>query len=128
MTNDPGAGLSAREREVMDIIHRLREASATDVEREMEQAPSNATVRSILRGLEEKEQLVHRRDGARYVYRPSQSRERVRKRALSHLVSTFFDGSPSEAVAALVGRGKRLSAKERDRLKALLKALEEENS
>ncbi len=124
--SDPGAGLSAREREMMDIVHRLREVTVADVEREMVDPPSNATVRSILRVLEEKQWLQHTRDGARFVYRATESRDRTKKRALGHVVSTFFDGSISDAVAALVGRGEgRLSDRERVRVAELLRSLEE---
>jgi len=128
MTTDPGAGLSAREREVMDVVYRLREVTTADVERELADPPSNATVRSILRTLEEKGWLTHRRDGVRYVYRPVESRERTRRLAVKHLVRTFFDGSVADAVAALVGRGDVLDEREQERLRELLEELEQDEA
>ena len=122
---DPSAGLSARERQVMDIVYRLREATAADVQRELAHAPTNATVRSILRTLEGKGHLTHGRAGATFVYRPVHPREQVKKGALSHLVRTFFDGSAAEAIAALVGEGEGLSEEERRRVSELLQSLEE---
>ena len=125
---DPGAGLSAREREVMDIVYRLRAVTATDVEREMEDPPSNATVRSALRTLERKGWITHERDGLRYVYRAARSRERTRRDALRHVVRTFFDGSVAEAVSALVGRADRMDERERARIADLLARLERESN
>ena len=123
---DPSAGLSARERQVMDIVYRLRKATAADVERELERPPTNATVRSILRSLEAKGHLTHGRSGATFVYRPVHSRESVERGVLSHVVRTFFDGSAADAVAALVGRGEGLSEEERTRVTDVLRGLEEE--
>jgi len=54
MTSDPHSGLSAREREMMDIVHQRGEVTARDVRRSMSSPPTDATVRSTLRILEEK--------------------------------------------------------------------------
>ena len=54
--------------------------------------------------------MRHIADGPRHVYTPTQSRERVRKSAVIHLVNTFFGGSRAETVAALLdldGHGAR---------------------
>ena len=91
---DPHAGLSAREREIMDIVFRLRQATAVDIRRQMSVPPTNATVRSTLRVLETKGWVEHSRDGARFVYGPVVSRERVKSKALGHLVRTFFVDLP----------------------------------
>lgn len=123
-SGDPLAGLSAREREVMDIVHRLGTATAAEVRSAMADPPTDATVRSVLRILEEKGWLDHGRDGARYVYEPVASGAGVRKQALRHVVKTFFEGSPAEAVSALIGSGKRMSKAERERIARLLKELE----
>lgn len=121
---DPLAGLSAREREVMDIVLRLQEATAAQVEEELADPPSNATVRSILRTLEEKGWLEHTRDGATFVYRPTQQRTRVATHALRHLARTFFDDSPVELVSALLGSTRSLSPEEREEMAKLLRTLD----
>jgi predicted transcriptional regulator len=36
------------------------------------------------------------------MYKPTAARSQVRRSALRHLVQTFFDGSPTSAVAALL--------------------------
>jgi predicted transcriptional regulator len=128
-TQDPHASLSARERQVIDAVYQLGEATADEVRARIPEPPSNATVRSTLRVLEEKGWLRHRRDAGRYVYRPVESRERIRDRLLGHVVHTFFDGSPSEVIAALVDRpGRMLSATERERIGDLLRAIREVES
>ena len=127
MTSDPSAGLSAREREVMDIVHRLGEATAAAIERDMDNAPSNATVRSILRTLESKGHLTHGRDGATFVYRAVQPKDKLKRDALSHVLRTFFNGSMAEAVASLAGRDSGLSAGERKQLADLLRDLEDQD-
>jgi len=55
-----------------------------------------------MRILEEKGALTHRQDGPRYMYLPTTPREEVRRSALNHLVSTFFDGSMADTVATLL--------------------------
>jgi predicted transcriptional regulator len=101
-----GAGptLSRREREVMDVLYRRGEATVAEVLEELPDPPTYSAVRSILRVLEEKEHIVHREDGPRYIYAPALGRERARSAALDHLVDTFFDGSAESALAALLRR------------------------
>jgi predicted transcriptional regulator len=55
-----------------------------------------------VRILERKGHVKHKKQGARYVYLPAQSRDKARKTALEHIVKTFFDGSMEHAVAALL--------------------------
>jgi predicted transcriptional regulator len=56
----------------------------------------------LLRILETKGHVRHRRDGQRYVYQPTVPRDRARASALRQLVRTFFDGSAGAAAAALL--------------------------
>lgn len=93
--------LGARERQIMDAIFALGEASVSDVQQKLDDPPSYSAVRTMIRLLESKGLLKHRQEGTKYVYRPIQSKESASKSALSHLVKTFFGGSPRDAVAAL---------------------------
>jgi predicted transcriptional regulator len=114
---------SRREREIMDIIYARGQASASDVHTAMIDAPSYSTVRALLRILEEKGHLCHREDGARYIYRPTESREKASRSALRQMLKTFFNGSLSNAVAALVdAEGAKLSDNELKRLESIVKA------
>ncbi|MDQ3280584.1 MAG: BlaI/MecI/CopY family transcriptional regulator [Acidobacteriota bacterium] len=113
--------LSRREREIMDIIFARGRATATEVLDAMVAPPSYSAVRATLRVLEQKGHLKHQHDGARYVYLPTSSREKVRLSALDQLLTTFFDGSAANVVATLIERQKgKLSDEELDRLEELI--------
>ena len=94
--------LSRRERQIMDALHRQGRATAAEVQTALPEAPGYSAVRALLRILEEKGHVKHRREGARYVYLPRASRETARRSALRRVVSTFFQGSVTQAVAALL--------------------------
>lgn len=94
--------LGRRERQIMEAVYRLGEASVSDVLHELPDPPSYSAVRTMLRLLEGKGLLQHRREGTRYVYRPTQSRERTRRFALQDLLNTFFGGSATDAIAAVL--------------------------
>ncbi|MCK5056172.1 MAG: BlaI/MecI/CopY family transcriptional regulator [Candidatus Aminicenantes bacterium] len=94
--------LSRRERQIMDIIYELNEATAARVLELLPSPPSYSTVRALLRVLEEKGHLTHKQDGPRYVFSPTLPREEARENALKHLLKTFFDNSTEKAVAALL--------------------------
>lgn len=96
--------LSRREREVMDILYRLGEATVAEVMEALADPPTYSAVRSTLRILEEKGHVTHREDGPRYVYAPFEGREKARRAALDHLVDTFFEGSAEQVLATLLRR------------------------
>lgn len=125
--NDPYSALSARERQVMDAIYQLGVATAADVRTRIPDPPTDATVRSTLRVLEDKGWLTHERVEGRYVYRPTEARGKVRHDLLDHLVSTFFNGSPTDVVAALLESPTTLDETERRRIRELLDQLESGN-
>lgn len=113
--------LSRREREVLDALHRLGTASAADVRNALTDPPSDSAVRTHLRILEEKGHITHEQDGPRYVYRATVERETAGRSALLHLMSTFFDGSPDRAVAALLDEtAQDLTDDDLDRLATLV--------
>jgi predicted transcriptional regulator len=95
--------LTRRERQIMDILYRRGRATAAEVMEEMPGDPNYSTVRTQLRVLEEKGHVRHEEQGLRYVYAPAVPRHSARKSALKHLVETFFEGSPEQVVAALLG-------------------------
>jgi len=94
--------LSRRERQIMDILYRLGSATAAEIREDLPDAPSYSAVRSLLRILEDKGHLRHQYDGPRYVFTPIVSRPTAQKSALRQMVRTFFDGSATQAVAALL--------------------------
>jgi predicted transcriptional regulator len=102
MTRDSATGLTRRERQIMDVIYARGRATAAEVLEQLPDPPSNSTVRTLLRLLEDKGQLHHEESGARYVYLPTVPREQARRSALRRMLDTFFDGSTEDAVAALL--------------------------
>lgn len=101
----------------MDIAHKRGRVTIREVLADLPDPPSYSAVRALVGVLEEKGHLRHVEDGPRYVYVPTQSRERVRRSALAHLVDTFFGGSKAETVAALLDLdGRELTASELDEL------------
>lgn len=113
--------LSARERQIMDVVWRLGEVTAAQVRDELPDAPSYSAVRALLRILEEKGHLKHRQEGRRYVYLPTAPRSRAQRSALRRMVRTFFENSPERAVAALLDlESGDMTAEELDRLAELV--------
>ncbi len=92
--------LSRRERQIMDVVYALREASVNEVLVELPDAPTRTSVRTLMRILEEKGHLRHRTDGRTFVYRPVQQRRRTGVKAMRRVLDTFFGGSLEDAVAA----------------------------
>ena len=116
------AVLTRRERQIMDILYRRGRATAGEVMEELSGDPNYSTVRTQLRVLEEKGHVTHQEEGLRYVYTPAVPRTSARKSALRHLVDTFFDGSPENAVAAILGgEGSKLSEAQLERIADLVK-------
>ncbi len=119
--------LSRREREVMDIVHEMGDATAAQIRERMTEPPTDSAVRSVLRILVEKRHLASEYDGPRYVYSPTVPAQRARISAMRHVVKTFFGGSVEGAVAMLLQlEDSRLTPEERARIKALIDQASEE--
>ena len=113
--------LGRRERQIMAFIYRRGEATAAEVMEGISNPPSYSGVRAMLRILEEKGQLKHRREGARYIYAPTLSSEEAGRSAMNYMVQAFFNGSAEQAVAALLDlKSNELSDDDLDRLSGLI--------
>jgi BlaI family transcriptional regulator, penicillinase repressor len=109
--------LGARERQIMDAVHQLGEGSVSDVRRKLADPPTYSTVRTMLRMLERKGYLRHRRDGIKYVYRPTEATEKARRSAVLHVLNTFFAGSAGDAIATILDLPtEKMTSEEYDRL------------
>jgi predicted transcriptional regulator len=127
MSKPSPATLTRREREIMDILYRRGRATAAEVLEDMSEPPSYSAVRALLRILEEEGHIKHVQDGPRYIYMPAVARNDARKSALSHVVTTFFDGSIEQVVATLVESSRsKLSKEELDRLAQLIEKAKKE--
>jgi predicted transcriptional regulator len=113
--------LGRREREILEIVFRLDEASVGNVMDQMAEPPAYDSVRTMLRLLERKGFLKHRQEGTKYVYRPTQSKSSASKSALTHLMATFFENSVADTMAAALDlESDDLSDEELARLQALI--------
>jgi predicted transcriptional regulator len=113
--------LSRRERQIMDIIYEMKEATVQQVLERLPSPPSYSAVRALLRVLENKGHLAHRKEGPRYIYAPLISKDTARRSALQHLMKTFFDNSTEDVVAALLDIAEdNLSEKDLRRLVAMI--------
>src|ERR1700722_14032168 len=113
--------LGRRERQIIEAVYRLGEASVADVLKELPDPPSFSAVRAMLNLLVGKDLLTHRQEGKRYLYRPVTPKGSVRRSALRALIRTFFAGKPADAVAALLdGSYGRLESGDLARIKKLI--------
>ena len=94
--------LSRREQEILDIVYARGHATAGEVRAAMEDAPSDAAVRTILRILVQKGHLRIEEDGPKYDYWPTVPREAAQRYELQHVLRTFFGGSTESALATLL--------------------------
>jgi len=113
--------LSRREHEILDIIYARGHATAVDVRGAMQDAPTDAAVRTTLRILVAKGHLRIEQDGPRYDYWPTVGRNVAQRSELRHVLRTFFGGSTESALAALLDiRPGELTDEDRRRLKRLI--------
>lgn len=124
VASSSASSLSRRERQIMDVVYKLGRATVAQIHERLPNPPHAAAVRTMLRILEGKGQLRHISDGPRFVYLPTTPRSVAQRSALKHLLGTFFNGSRTAAVAALLDEKDRpLSAAERAELADVVKRL-----
>ena len=118
---NPLADLGRRERQIMDVLFQMGQATAAQVREALADPPSYSAVRGMLRLLEEKGLVAHDWDGPRHTYRPTADPAQVQRSAARHLLKTFFNNSMESAVAAMLGVADRqLTSHELDRLSELI--------
>ena len=102
MTKQLEDELSRRERQIMDILLELGEATVEDVRSRLPDPPSYSAARAMLAKLERKRFARHRERDLRYVYEATVSPTSARRTAVSRLVKVFFGGSLARAVTGMV--------------------------
>ncbi len=124
MTQDqraPEEDLSRRERQIMDVLLRHAQATASMVREEIPDPPSYDAVRTTLRILVEKGLVERAAGNGRHVYRPAIDLDTAREHAVSRLVRTFYQGSTARAALALLRRSDLdLGEEELERLERML--------
>lgn len=113
--------LSRRERQIMDILLELGEATAKQVHARLPDPASYSAARAMLAKLEEKGHVRHRERDLRYLYSPAVSRREAGGSAIARLVKVFFGGSLARAVTGMVElSGDRLSDEELEEIEAAI--------
>jgi predicted transcriptional regulator len=119
--------LSRRERQIMDAVFELGEATVNQVVEAIPDAPTAMAVRRMMHILEEKGHLKRRENGREVIYAPRESKEKAGRGAFQKVIETFFGGSLEQALAAhLHSRKDAVSEEERQRLISLIEQAKKE--
>lgn len=94
------ADFSRRESQILDILFAKSEATAVEIRQAMTDAPSDATVRTILKVLEDKQAVTRRKDGKRFIYRPRKQKATAGKSAMRRVLKVFYEDSLKQALTA----------------------------
>ena len=122
MPRQKSPALTDGEAQVMAVLWRLGSASVSDVALALNEtkAVTYSTVQTMLRILETKGYVSHDKVARAFVYRPVVDKRQARRRALRHLVSRLFDGSPSLLVMNVL-EDEEIDPAEREQLKKLIR-------
>ncbi|MFO0818273.1 MAG: BlaI/MecI/CopY family transcriptional regulator [Pirellulales bacterium] len=119
--------LSRRERQIMDAVFALGEATVNQVVEFIPSPPTPMAVRRMMHILEEKGHLRRKESGREVIYVPRQTKGKAGRLAFDQVLETFFGGSLEEALAAhLHSRKDQVSDEERQRLIALIEQARKE--
>ncbi len=111
----------------MDLVYERGHLTSSEAMELLSGSPSNSTVRTLLRILEEKGQLTHEERDGRYFYIPVIPRTSAARQALDSVMKTFFKGSVGDVVAALLhDDDTQLTSQELDHLQLLIDQAREE--
>ena len=113
--------LTDAEARVMAVLWERQTASVGDVVAVLKKKRpvSYSTVQTILRILEDKGYVAHEKVARAFIYRPRVDARQARRRALRHLLTRLFNGSPSLLVLNVL-EDDRIDAEELSRLKKLI--------
>ena len=121
MPRTPSRSLTDAEARVMAVLWESQRATVADVVRVLSKrrVVSYSTVQTILRILETKGYVAHDKVARPFIYRPVVDERQARRRALRHLASRLFKGSPSLLVLN-VHEDERIDPNELRQLKKLI--------
>jgi predicted transcriptional regulator len=113
--------LTDAEARVMSVLWQKDRATVADVvaAQKKKRPVSYSTVQTILRILEEKGYVTHEKVARAFLYRPRVDERQARRRALRHMVSRLFNGSPSLLVLNVL-EDDQIEPEELSRLKKLI--------
>jgi len=113
--------LTDAEARVMAVLWERQAASVADVVASLtkKRAVNYSTIQTILRIREMKGYVSHEKVARAFIYRPRGDQRQARRRALRHLVTRLFNGSPSLLVLNML-EDDEMDAQELTRLKKLI--------
>jgi predicted transcriptional regulator len=109
--------LSPLEHDVMRIVWERGEAAAEDVSEALGSRFKNATVRTVLRRVEQKGYLEHRQEGRAFIYRPTVDAATAARGAIRRVLDRFYGGSVERLLVGLLD-GKMIDARQLAELQA----------
>ncbi len=116
--------LTKAEEEVMQLLWKLEESNVASIIDQMpEPKPAYNTISTIIRILENKEFVSHRKKGKGYIYFPIVKKDDYSSQSISKLMNNYFNGSFRNMVSFFV---KRNDMEIKD-LEKILKELDKEN-
>jgi BlaI family penicillinase repressor len=90
------------EHEILTILWNGPEMTAVEVRNHVARKLQDATVRTVLRRLEEKGYVTHTVEAGTFIYRPKESSDSAAADALKGILDKFCGGSLERALQALV--------------------------
>ncbi|MGB8705016.1 MAG: BlaI/MecI/CopY family transcriptional regulator [Gillisia sp.] len=115
--------LTKAEEEIMQILWELEEANVASVIEQMpEPKPAYNTVSTIVRILESKGFVDHRKEGKGYIYLPLINKETYSNQSMNKLMNNYFDGSFKSMVSFFM-KNNKLDTRE---LEEILKEINKE--
>lgn len=113
--------LTDAEARVMSVLWQKEMATVGDVVAALKKrrAVSYSTVQTILRILEDKGYVSHEKVARAFIYRARVDERQARQRALKHLVTRLFNGSPSLLVLNVL-EDEQIGAEELTRVKKMI--------
>lgn len=126
MSENQLQNLSRRERQIMDLFFQNGALSANQITDLLPDNPSNATVRTLLRILEDKGHLTHEKQGRQFIYQTVKQHENISRNVFKDMLKTFFKGSLTDAVATFINDPEtEMTEEELSELEALVKKAKE---
>ena len=97
--------LSRRERQIMDVVFAIGEATVNQVVEAIPSPPTAMAVRRMMHILEEKGHLRRRQSGREVIYAPRQTKAKAGRTAFERVLETFFGGSLEAETSRSRGNG-----------------------
>ena len=104
MARKPSRTLTDGELKLMRVLWRRGPSTVAAIVGAVDgaNAPAYNTVQTMMRILERKGFVSHRKDGRAFVFNALVDESRARKNALRHVLDRFFDNSPGTLVLSLL--------------------------